>query len=441
MLDGDGRPVRHQLVEIWQANAAGRYIHQRDQHPAPLDPNFTGVGRCLTDADGAYRFTTIKPGPYPWKNHRNAWRPAHIHFSLFGTDFTQRLITQMYFPGDPLFALDPIFQSITDPAARERLVATYDHDVTQPEWATGYRWDIVLDRRRAAPRWSEPMTTRASRDTRARPSARSSASRCRTPAAASWCRPARPDAVRLHGAVLDGAGEPVPDALLEIWQADADGAVAAARPGSLHRDGWTFTGWGRAATDADGPLPFTTVRARAPRAGAAPFFAMTVFARGLLDRLFTRVYLPGRPTLAADPLLAVAARRPPGDARRAPRRATGCGSTSAAGRPARRCSWPTPADGRDRPVLAGRRPGRRRVRATALPARDGAVEEAWLAALVGAGIAPAAARVDPRPACVDGADASASRRPRPAATRSSRWSRCCASAPPRADAAAGCTAG
>jgi protocatechuate 3,4-dioxygenase beta subunit len=145
VLDGDGRPVRDQLVEIWQANAAGRYIHKRDQHPAPIDPNFTGVGRTLTDGDGTYTFSTIKPGPYPWKNHYNAWRPAHVHFSLFGTEFTQRMITQMYFPGDPLFALDPIYQSIVDPKARERLVATYDHhDVTQHEWATGYRWDIVL---------------------------------------------------------------------------------------------------------------------------------------------------------------------------------------------------------------------------------------------------------------------------------------------------------
>ena len=144
VLDGAGRPVRHQLVEIWQANAGGRYIHKRDQHPAAIDPNFTGVGRCLTDADGRYRFTTIKPGPYPWKNHRNAWRPAHIHFSVFGTEFTQRMITQMYFPHDPLFALDPIYQAIPDPAARERLVAAYDHDLTTPEWATGYRWDIVL---------------------------------------------------------------------------------------------------------------------------------------------------------------------------------------------------------------------------------------------------------------------------------------------------------
>ncbi|WP_423299541.1 protocatechuate 3,4-dioxygenase subunit beta [Glutamicibacter nicotianae] len=144
VLDGDGRPVAGQLVEIWQANAAGRYIHKRDQHPAPIDPNFTGVGRTITGPNGEYSFTTIKPAPYPWKNHHNAWRPAHIHFSLFGTDFTQRMITQMYFPGDPLFALDPIYQSITDAKARDRLVATYDHSLTSHEWATGYNWDIVL---------------------------------------------------------------------------------------------------------------------------------------------------------------------------------------------------------------------------------------------------------------------------------------------------------
>ncbi|MET4923064.1 protocatechuate 3,4-dioxygenase subunit beta [Streptomyces sp. PSRA5] len=145
VLDRDGRPVRHQLVEIWQANASGRYAHQRDQHPAPLDPNFTGLGRCLTDDQGGYAFTTIKPGAYPWRNHHNAWRPAHIHFSLFGTAFTQRLITQMYFPGDPLFPHDPIYQSITDPAARERLIAAFVHDLSQPEWSLGYRFDIVLD--------------------------------------------------------------------------------------------------------------------------------------------------------------------------------------------------------------------------------------------------------------------------------------------------------
>lgn len=146
VLDESGRPVAGQLLEIWQANAGGRYRHHGDQHPAPLDPNFTGAGRCLTGRDGSYRFTTIKPGPYPWRNHHNAWRPAHIHFSVFGTAFTQRLVTQMYFPGDPLFGLDPICQSVLDPAARRRLIADYDHDVTEPECATGYLWDIVLRR-------------------------------------------------------------------------------------------------------------------------------------------------------------------------------------------------------------------------------------------------------------------------------------------------------
>ncbi|AWS45994.1 protocatechuate 3,4-dioxygenase subunit beta [Streptosporangium sp. 'caverna'] len=144
VLDTRGRAVPNTLVELWQANATGRYAHPVDQHPAPLDPNFTGAGRCLTDADGNYRFVTIKPGAYPWRNHHNAWRPAHIHFSVFGTAFTQRLVTQMYFPGDPLFAYDPIFQSVPDPKDRERLVCAFDMDVTEPEWALGYRWDIVL---------------------------------------------------------------------------------------------------------------------------------------------------------------------------------------------------------------------------------------------------------------------------------------------------------
>ena len=151
ILDGDGRPLRRQLVEIWQANAAGRYIHQRDQHPAPLDPNFTGTGRALTDEQGWYSFTTIKPAPYPWHNHHNAWRPAHIHFSLFGPELSSRLVTQMYFPGDPLMAHDPILKSIADPHGRERLVARFDLDTTEPEWALGYQWDIVLRGRNATP--------------------------------------------------------------------------------------------------------------------------------------------------------------------------------------------------------------------------------------------------------------------------------------------------
>jgi len=159
VLDGNGQPVRNQLVEVWQANSSGRYIHQRDQHPAPLDPNFTGAGRCITDNDGSYKFTTIKPGAYPWKNHVNAWRPAHIHFSVFGTAFTQRLITQMYFPGDPLFPLDPIYQSIPDQASRDRLVAEYSHDDSVPEWSLGYRWDIVLTGSQAT--WFEPEGSEA----------------------------------------------------------------------------------------------------------------------------------------------------------------------------------------------------------------------------------------------------------------------------------------
>jgi protocatechuate 3,4-dioxygenase, beta subunit len=151
VLDGDGGAVPHSLVEVWQANAAGRYAHDLDRHPAPLDPNFTGVGRCLTDAEGRYRIITVKPGAYPWKNHHNAWRPAHIHFSLFGRAFTQRLITQMYFPGDPLFAFDPVLNSVRDPAARARLVSSFDLAETVPEWALAYRFDIVLRGREQTP--------------------------------------------------------------------------------------------------------------------------------------------------------------------------------------------------------------------------------------------------------------------------------------------------
>ena len=151
VVDEDGRPVRDTLVEIWQANAAGRYVHVVDQHPAPLDPNFTGAARAVTDAQGRYRFTTIKPGAYPWKNHANAWRPAHIHFSLFGPSFLSRLVTQMYFPGDPLLALDPMWMSIPDERARLRMMSTFDIGTTEPEWALGYRFDIVLRGRDATP--------------------------------------------------------------------------------------------------------------------------------------------------------------------------------------------------------------------------------------------------------------------------------------------------
>jgi protocatechuate 3,4-dioxygenase beta subunit len=144
VLDSAGNPVPNTLLEIWQANASGRYLHKRDQWPGPLDPNFLGMGRCLTNDEGVYRFLTIRPGAYPWKNHTNAWRPAHIHFSLFGPSIRSRLVTQMYFPGDSLHPIDPIMQSIPTEAARLRLVSAYDHTVTEPEWALGYRWDIVL---------------------------------------------------------------------------------------------------------------------------------------------------------------------------------------------------------------------------------------------------------------------------------------------------------
>jgi protocatechuate 3,4-dioxygenase beta subunit len=151
VMDDDGRSVPHALIEIWQTNAAGRYRHAKDNHPAPLDPNFTGAGRTLTDANGFYRFVTIRPGAYPWSNHHNAWRPAHIHFSLFGPAFVTRLITQMYFPGDPLIPMDPILQSVPDEKGRQRLIAQFDMETTQPEWALGYQFNIVLRGRAATP--------------------------------------------------------------------------------------------------------------------------------------------------------------------------------------------------------------------------------------------------------------------------------------------------
>jgi protocatechuate 3,4-dioxygenase beta subunit len=151
VLDEDGRGVPNALVEIWQANAAGRYVHSGDNHPAPLDPNFLGAGRMVTDETGNYRFVTIRPGAYPWRNHQNAWRPAHIHFSLFGPAFVTRLVTQMYFPGDPLMPLDAVLQSIPDAEAQRRLVSQFDLSLTEPEWALGFRFDIVLRGRRATP--------------------------------------------------------------------------------------------------------------------------------------------------------------------------------------------------------------------------------------------------------------------------------------------------
>ena len=151
VIDEGNKPVANTLVELWQANAAGRYIHKGDQHGAPLDPNFFGGGRCVTDEDGSYRFMTIKPGAYPWGNHHNGWRPAHIHFSLFGPAFVTRLVTQMYFPGDPLLDYDPIYLATADAQARETLVAQFSLDVTEPDYALGYQFDIVLRGANATP--------------------------------------------------------------------------------------------------------------------------------------------------------------------------------------------------------------------------------------------------------------------------------------------------
>ena len=150
VLDESGRPVRRSLIEIWQANASGRYDHPGDTHDAPLDPNFTGSGRTLTGEDGSYRFTTIVPGAYPWRNHSHAWRPRHIHLSLLGNALAQRLVTQMYFPGDPLLALDPIFGSVPD-GARPRLVAELDLELGTEGVALGYRFDLVVGGARATP--------------------------------------------------------------------------------------------------------------------------------------------------------------------------------------------------------------------------------------------------------------------------------------------------
>jgi protocatechuate 3,4-dioxygenase, beta subunit len=151
VLDDEDRPVRNTLIEIWQANAAGRYLHKNDQHDAPLDPNFTGVGHTFTDDEGRYRFVTIRPGAYPWRNHPNAWRPQHIHFSLFGPAFATRLVTQMYFPGDPLQEFDPIFNSVPDESARKSLISKFDWATTTPEISLGFRFDIILRGRDATP--------------------------------------------------------------------------------------------------------------------------------------------------------------------------------------------------------------------------------------------------------------------------------------------------
>jgi protocatechuate 3,4-dioxygenase, beta subunit len=298
VLDEDGRALRRSLVEVWQANAAGRYLHAADQHDAPLDPHFTGCARLLTDDEGRYRVTTIKPGAYPWGNHANAWRPAHIHFSVFGPAFATRLVTQMYFPGDPLLAQDPIFNCTADERARQRLVSSFDWETTTPGHALGYRFDIVLAGRDWTPLEAGPPLVATTSQT-VGPFFSIGLGWMKRDDLAPACVPG--ERVTVEGRVQDGDGKPVPDALLELWQA-------------------ALEGYGRVPTDEDGRFRFTTVRP--PAAPEAPHIAVSLFARGLMKRLVTRMYFPDEPASASDPVLSlvepsrrgtlVAAKRPDG---------------------------------------------------------------------------------------------------------------------------------
>jgi protocatechuate 3,4-dioxygenase beta subunit len=239
VLDDDGRPVRNALLEVWQANAAGRYVHEGDEHPAPLDPNFTGAGRTITDDEGRYRFITVKPGAYPWKNHPNAWRPAHIHFSVFGRSFTQRLVTQMYFPGDP---------QPEGPGAPRRPIRSRDNRARMGSRVpVGHHPAIDAVRGMRTPSQTVgPFFTFGL---------------CMEPQ-----NELPGGTVRLEGQVFDGQGSPVGDAMLELWS-------------PAH-------GFGRCPTDRAGRFSFL-VPSRADR------FELMVFARGLLKPGVTRLYLDG----------------------------------------------------------------------------------------------------------------------------------------------------
>ena len=297
VLDEDGRPQARTLVEIWQANAAGRYHHDVDRHDAPLDPNFTGAGRILTDAEGCYRLVTIRPGAYPWNNHPNAWRPAHIHFSLFGPAFATRLVTQMYFPGDPLLACDPIFNCTQDAAAQGRLVSRFDWDTTLPGYALGYRFDIVLGGREGTPLEPGPGLVATTSQTVGPFFSVGLDALARHELAAAGAAGER---VSVHGRVLDGDGEPVTDALVELWQANAHGRYRHPEDAGPEPLDPAFQGYGRIATDALGRFRFTTVKPGPSGTEAAPHIAVSVFARGLMKRLVTRIYFPGEPRNATD---------------------------------------------------------------------------------------------------------------------------------------------
>jgi protocatechuate 3,4-dioxygenase beta subunit len=293
LLDNTARPITRNLVEIWQANSAGRYTAHTDDYDAPLDPNFTGTGRCLTDTDGWYRFTTIMPGSHPWTDRCDAWRPPHIHFSVMGTTFDQRLITQMYFPGDPLLREDPIAQAVPEPQ-RSLLVSRLDHAIGENGWARGYRFDIVL-----------PDGPHASSD--GGPDGRPAPDTWQTPpqTIGPFFSPAllRPEwhdcthdsdltAIELTGTVYDGARNPVPHAMIEIWQPDAEGTSNG-----------HFT---RTGTGSSGRYRLRTARPRRiPGSISAPHIAVSLFAAGINDRVVTRAYLTGDASgNTTDPVLA-----------------------------------------------------------------------------------------------------------------------------------------
>lgn len=302
VLDEDGRPVPRTLVEIWQANAAGRYLHRWDQHDAPLDPNFTGQGSQLTDAEGNYRFVSIRPGSYPWRNHLNAWRPAHIHFSVFGPAFATRLVTQMYFPGDPLLEADPIFNCTADEVARRRLIARFDWPTTIPERALGYRFDLILRGRGATP-MERGTTLTATTSQTVGPFFQIGFEPLHRVDLAGPSIPG--ERIMIEGRVVDRAGNGVPDACLEIWQADTNGEYA--EPNETQEDGRKFLGFGRIPTDDDGCFRFTTIKPGVVTGShgskQAPHLAVSIFMRGLLKRLVTRLYFPNQRENERDPVL------------------------------------------------------------------------------------------------------------------------------------------
>lgn len=304
VLDENGLPVPGILVEIWQANAAGRYNHDRDLHDAPLDPNFTGTGRTVTDADGWYQFQTIKPGAYPWGNHHNAWRPAHIHFSLFGPSILTRLVTQMYFPGDPLLAYDPIYNCVPDTRAKERLIASFDLEkpsLPMPSVIAGTSSCAAAKPRR----WRNKMTLNATTSHTVGPYYH---------IGLTWLNRENltvehtlGERVAITGQVVDGNGDVVNDAMLEVWQANAAGKYDHPEDDQDKPLDPNFEGFGRVPVDAEGRFRFTTIKPGTVEGlkgtTQAPHLVVLVFARGLVKHLLTRIYFDGEPANVADPLL------------------------------------------------------------------------------------------------------------------------------------------